>query len=451
MCLGFVGTSFYIFSSKPLLTEYFAIIHTTDAHADFEIRKHPSTFAHLLHSILRLKSSDTLPTLWIDTGDLLFGPSEGDADVFGGAFMAKMVPLGKGDVFIPGNHDFDVHGTNPWELLDSIQFKHIVSANMCHLNERIKPYVIYDFEGYKLGITGWSRSSSNCELDIVVDTSLERCLDSVFQKFHAEKVDFIVLGLHQGRYGYHPSLDEIAKRYPEVNLFLLGHSHQKLSPQRVQRSGYAIQPASHSAGLSYMRVSDLLRSQRRLNAPPLITFQQFDSDSTPYWGDYEVEFNSKNVFLDEVQFSLDTGCLNRYLEKSLCRQLNVANVAFVHRQILPDTQLSMTTRDMLQFFPYNNQVWTIDLSRDSFIAACQEVKMTKSQQAYYLKYWKQDTQRIAFDNYTALGRDGRLRLIPQFFQDSTTYPHRDSVRIHTLIQNIFKRSRENAKKNVRKF
>lgn len=430
------GILTYYASTSPQRSVQFSILHTSDIHADFNSTLPDSGIVpQLLYMISQLRKQSHHPMLWIDTGDLLYGPGSGQGRFFGGKIMSDWMRTGKCDIFIPGNHEFDEADSRSFDFIKNCGFKHIVSANL-HIPElRVDSYVIYNYDGYKVGVTGLTPHISNPGSQVKVDTDLIATLVPVMAVFQNENVDFIVLGVHQGRFGGDVPLATIVKYYPQIHLVLSGHVHQYNGGEILGRRTFLSQSRSHAEGINENIVKDFTQNVGLMRSPEIeIKYHPVPPicEPSPLLDSF---YRLERTF-DTPWMCVDTGKSNRYLERKICRAARVKNMAFFIHALLPDTQRIITQRDLLRVFLYDNALWRVELARDSFIELAKDIKISTKQRAYYLRFWKEPKAWILFDSYTYYGRDGKLPLMDAYRADPSLRREKISESIYLFLDSL---------------
>lgn len=209
-----------------------------------------------MKTMIEEKRTENPDTLVLDAGDFSMGTlyqtiSETEAPEL--TLMGKM----GFDVTTLGNHEFDYRSKGISNMLNvaaknkredtSISFPELVSANIdwekntdkedkelraALENYGSRPYVILDRNGVKIGIYGVLGQEaedyapeSGIDFDNIVDTSKE-----IVKQLKKEGADMIVCLSHSGtNEDQSKSEDEIlAKKVPEIDVIVSGHSHTKL-------------------------------------------------------------------------------------------------------------------------------------------------------------------------------------------------------------------------------
>ncbi|MBX5192096.1 LysM peptidoglycan-binding domain-containing protein [Rhizobium sp. NZLR3b] len=149
-----------------------------------------------------------------------------------GAAEAEFLNLMKFDAMTVGNHEFDDSEDGLATFLDKVQFP-VVTANVkataaSKLGDRIKPSLVLDVGGQKIGIVG-AVTNDTAELsspgpNVTIADDVQ-AITSAVQDLKGQGVNKIIALTHVG---YPRDLALIAK-IPDVDVVVGGHSHSLLS------------------------------------------------------------------------------------------------------------------------------------------------------------------------------------------------------------------------------
>ena len=196
-------------------------------------------------------------TILIDCGDLLQGSLESAEDK--GETMIRLLNAAKYDIWVPGNHDFEF---GPKIFSKRIaEFKGTtLAANLKFPN--IKSYKVIEKNGYKIAIVGitnphlglWLFNHEEEGFHVLPAEISYRQLVPALRKIRA---DVIILAIHSGIYPSKrlddPGLFSFARRHPEVQVILGGHTHEKIVCKELGKSKVCyFQAGAHGGG--YLRI-----------------------------------------------------------------------------------------------------------------------------------------------------------------------------------------------------
>lgn len=183
------------------------------------------------------------PALLLDAGDVFQGTPY--YNLYKGRIDYQLMSLVGYDAGTLGNHDFDSGVEALLAALEEAKFP-MVNCNFdCKgaplLGQRLKPYVIREFPGLKVGITGVGVDFRNLVAPRnhagVIWKDPYECLKPVVRRLRdKEKVDLVVVLSHLGHDGKGDRHDDLQmpKNVPGIDAIIGGHSHTFLDePVRV--------------------------------------------------------------------------------------------------------------------------------------------------------------------------------------------------------------------------
>ncbi|PDT16718.1 multifunctional 2',3'-cyclic-nucleotide 2'-phosphodiesterase/5'-nucleotidase/3'-nucleotidase [Rhizobium sp. J15] len=157
-----------------------------------------------------------------------------------GAAEAEFLNMMKFDAMTVGNHEFDDSEDGLATFLDKVQFP-VVTANVkaaaaSKLGDRIKPSLVLDVGGQKIGIVG-AVTNDTPELsspgpNVTIEDDVQT-ITSAVQDLKGQGVNKIIALTHVG---YPRDLAVIAK-IPDVDVVVGGHSHSLLSNTDAKAEG----------------------------------------------------------------------------------------------------------------------------------------------------------------------------------------------------------------------
>jgi 2',3'-cyclic-nucleotide 2'-phosphodiesterase (5'-nucleotidase family) len=197
----------------------------------------------------------------VDCGDTVQGSFE--AYVTGGEIAAKLLDAMEYDVWVPGNHEIDFGTERFLELTEIVGHDRIVCNNF-----RVLPrgeggaaavgflsWKLIERAGAKIAVIGatasyldnwhWGREVTNYEVVPALDV-----LGGTLAEIHeVGDIDMIVLAIHQGWMAGDDrgvnEVAEIARRFPEIDLILGGHTHRQFAGMPVGNSVWYMQAGKH--------------------------------------------------------------------------------------------------------------------------------------------------------------------------------------------------------------
>ncbi len=218
-------------------TRKIAILQTTDIHSRFRSEKGPGwlRLATLIKRELE-KSGGKEKCLLIDCGDSVQGSTT--ATLAQGSPGVILLNLLKYDAWILGNHEFDFGPKVLKSLIKQAKIP-VFAANLEWLDTSKPDFIgwkMYERNGLKIAVIGitspklpqwlWGKALKGYRV-----RSIAWALDRFLPKALAENPDLVILAVHHGIYisprAEDNYLTSIAWKYPELDLILGGHSHQK--------------------------------------------------------------------------------------------------------------------------------------------------------------------------------------------------------------------------------
>jgi 5'-nucleotidase len=252
---GLLAASIIVLSSGSAFADYeLNILHINDLHSRIEsINKFDSTCSaeeesknECFGGVARLKTAIDAErqklagknVLLLNAGDNFQGSLF--YTTYKGAAEAEFLNLMKFDAMTVGNHEFDDSEDGLATFLDKVQFP-VVTANVAasassKIGDRIKPYIVLDKGGQKIGIVG-AVANDTPELsspgpNVLIGNDVADITAAVAE-LKKQGVDKIIALTHVG---YPRDLAAIAK-IPDVDVVVGGHSHSFLSSTDPKAEG----------------------------------------------------------------------------------------------------------------------------------------------------------------------------------------------------------------------
>ncbi|MBP1847021.1 5'-nucleotidase [Rhizobium petrolearium] len=246
---GLLTASVLALSTGAALADFeLNILHINDFHSRIEaVNKYDSTCsaeeegknecfggaARLLTAINQTRDgmkAENKNVLLLNAGDNFQGSLF--YTTYKGAVEAEVLNAMKFDAMTVGNHEFDDSDDVLATFLDKVQFP-VVTANVvpsaaAKIGDRIKPFIILDVGGQKIGIVGAVTNETpeiaNPGPNITISDDVAKITEAV-QAVKAQGVDKIIALTHVG---YPRDLAAIAK-IQDVDVVVGGHTHTLLS------------------------------------------------------------------------------------------------------------------------------------------------------------------------------------------------------------------------------
>ena len=258
------------------------ILVTTDLHGHLEhaaADDHAGGWLRLATLIRRERAAfGEKRTLLIDCGDTTQGTFAA-AESRGEISILALKALGY-DAWIPGNHEFDyglprlrefITATSGICLAGNLELAESAqlpvgsrSATNAFSHRRLSAWKMFGRGGVRIAVIGvtasyldqWFRSGDTAGYRV------EKALATVTRvlpEIHRAKPDVIVLAAHQGWLPNDPrnvnELAEIAKRFPEIDLVLGGHTHQPFPGQKIGFKTWYVQADCQGSAFGVVKLS----------------------------------------------------------------------------------------------------------------------------------------------------------------------------------------------------
>ncbi|MGE4565705.1 MAG: metallophosphoesterase [Victivallaceae bacterium] len=184
----------------------------------------------------------------VDAGDTLQGSFE--AIWGGGVIPREFQKLYHFDIWVPGNHDFEIQ---PWRFRDYPGT--ILGADWTARDFSPLKYQIREVGKYRIALIGLGES--NLKYRVLpslglVSTPHAEALAAAMAEVRRAKPDGIILVRHDGEFSGTPKLAELIALFPEIDLVIGGHSHQEVPGGRVARTHF-VQTGKHAEALGVIK------------------------------------------------------------------------------------------------------------------------------------------------------------------------------------------------------
>lgn len=230
------------------------ILNTSDIHSKLEDYEDEfgriSNFLRLASSLKnRANELGRERVILIDCGDIIQGslPAVISSGEIGFIFLEHC----SYDFLVPGNHDFDFGFERFNELTKKFPSINIIALNL-KLNNS-KKWMMINKSGINIAVIGVPLpyiKFFNMAADDFKEGEIEDELDKIIPEIMNAVPSAIILAIHHGIFS--PSarggidLEKIARLYPQINLFLGGHSHEENPGQMIGPSSWFVQAGSHA-------------------------------------------------------------------------------------------------------------------------------------------------------------------------------------------------------------
>ncbi len=196
-----------------------------------------AVFVSWLRGVREENEGKDIPTLLLDAGDVYMGTVEGN--LTRGRAVIELMNLADYDAAAVGNHEFDYGFFNFHQLTQTATFP-FLSANIFRSDsgkppESIRPYLVRDYQGLKVGIIGVTvvetpEVTAAGNVNQIAFRDPAESIRPYLQLLRREGVDLMVVLSHLGL-----AADRVlAETVAGIDLIVGGHSHDLLAgPLRV--------------------------------------------------------------------------------------------------------------------------------------------------------------------------------------------------------------------------
>lgn len=254
------------------------LVHTTDLHGhvrptiSYEGKEDLGGFLRCASRIEDIRKSRP-GVLLVDCGDTFQGSPE--SYLTRGRMVIEGLNLLRYDAWVLGNHEFDWGCDALRALHDQVQVPFLAanlnfSASSTNWLPAIRPYVIREIEGVRVAIVGLvtpgvPRWSLPHLLNGAEFMDSVRTLETVLPQVKMDRPDIIVVAAHQGfKYrgdDFANQVQEIARRFPEIDVMLGGHTHVPVADMRFNDVLYS-QAGYHGIWLGIVELEFDIGSRR---------------------------------------------------------------------------------------------------------------------------------------------------------------------------------------------
>lgn len=219
------------------------IICTTDLHGNYQ--KMPA-----LAAVIKSFGDNTVK---IDVGDTLTGTLLSDS--LGGEPMIKLLNALKYDVWIPGNHDFEL-GYSALEKCVR-EFNGTVLGIQWHWkNIRPSGWKMFNKNGIKVAVIGATDPAMPFRTLPGIDGVFKDTTAMIEKEyFHIleQKPHVILLAYHNGEYSKYGSVYSMCRRFPGIDVILGGHSHKEVRGKKIRKS-YFVQAGALGSCVARIKI-----------------------------------------------------------------------------------------------------------------------------------------------------------------------------------------------------
>ena len=345
-----------IFFCQLLFAGELQIIATCDIHGKMR------DFARLAPVIANYPSA-----VKIDLGDLFHGDPLND--LLNGSAMIEALNIAGYDIFIPGNHEFEL---SPGQLSETLKrFKGQIAGQFRLPGIKNVNWVLIRRDGFSCAVIGMTDNNLFRDRRFypameIVDEIV--ALDQALAEIRKLKVDAVVLARHAGNYFSGTPSGKVLYRRPEIDLMICSHTHQEIAGLRRGRT-MIVQPGAFAASAILVTLRKTAKNKLHIRSQLLRPQKEPDRQiSSLYFRESRrLSPQLSAVALPAGERSASAG---KILEEM--KQISRADAGIIELPELPAKELSL--RDFLYRFPYRNQLAVIEVSPDEYRKLQQEPK-----------------------------------------------------------------------------
>jgi len=359
----------------------FTILQTTDVHTFLEDSDRIESgggwlrLATLVRRICRERGRKNV--LLVDCGDTCQGTLTGV--VSRGKVGVDVLRSMDYDVWTPGNHELDFGVLRLFELIQPVRDRVLccnLELQVDAAKVRFAKWRMFEVGGARVAVIGataqrlndwlWGRLAAGYTVRPAAEV-VGRLLPAVL----SQKPDAVVLAIHQG---WLPTderrineVAEIARRFPEIDLILGGHTHRLFPGRRIGDNVWYVQAGAHADTLAVVDVRVDAARHRVLN----ITSRLVTAGADVPWDPVALraaaphlkqarEFAARTVAVLPCSIS-GRGTPGETCETSelICRAVadaTGADVVFHGKLSRADLPKRVTEQDLFNLIPYENTI-----------------------------------------------------------------------------------------------
>ncbi len=313
------------------------------------------------------------PRVAIDLGDLV--QSGWIADRLDGIPMADLLNQQHYDLFLPGNHDFELGGAALGRMLKRFQGK-VLGADwdwpgVC---TPVK-WVLIRRGGVSVAFIGLAEPRQYQRMlpcDGASFLPAAAALAAVEREVFAASPDVVILACHRGRFSASGRLADLTGRFPWIDVVLGAHTHETVPGARLGRA-FFVQPGHHAATAAELT----LLTDEAGKMPPRITSRLLrpapevpaDPECAAIVSAAQTEVQ-KQVSGKRYRLTLPPG---EALAKALLNVGDATAALVLFSGKAPEIPTNLDAHQLFQLFPYRNEVCTVELTRDQLRSVVETV------------------------------------------------------------------------------
>ena len=342
------------------------------------IKKHRKNFGHN-------------KTLLLDSGDTIQGSISAIATK--GEAVVDLINHLKFDAWVLGNHELDFGIPQLYRLLNKTKVP-VLAGNFRltkPYEKTFKSWKIYNKNGARICVIGMQASYLNHWFKgrLFEEYDVDKAYDHILKEMPLilkEKPDMIILAIHHGflfreTRGIN-EIKQIAKRFPQIDLILGGHTHQS-HPGRNIFGVYYAQAAYHC---SHLGIIDALIDVDKHEVVKLESYLDEassevikDPDAVKVyqkWRQRVNDFSQKTIV--ELKSPISSrgtpgkNCAVSSLIAQSIKKESKADIAIHGRFCSRELSGKVTEKDLYRVIPYENFIYVLTLTKDQLFALMEE-------------------------------------------------------------------------------
>ncbi|MCJ8329286.1 MAG: bifunctional metallophosphatase/5'-nucleotidase [Lentisphaeria bacterium] len=357
------------------------IFQTTDIHGE------SSNFLRVSTAIKQYREkygADKL--LLVDSGDTTQGTL--DAYLTLGKITLDMMNAMKYDAWVPGNHDIEFGTEQFIKNLAMCKFP-VLNGNLSLKNKFLPSYKIIDKSGVKIALIGmntswlskwyWGKRYKNYQV-IKVEDALVKVMPDILK----QKPDIIVLAIHQGYvFQNSPSsrVKDISNRFPEIDIILGGHSHQKIAGKNLWSGSFYAQAGEYAKEFIFMKLKIDTVKKRLIHCESVLL------PSSKFKKDAELEKKLAKEFqmirdikkklihkFDEPKLIAAIPGVDCPIQSLICQSIKwkTSANAVLYNRMQRELNGHFTENELFKAIPYENYLVTLTVNRSELAEIVKE-------------------------------------------------------------------------------
>ncbi len=330
-----------------------------------------------LSTLINQSKAEKPNALLFDGGDWAQGTYASGSDK--GVTMMKLMKEIGYDATVVGNHDFDWGQGALGKMIDTAGFP-VLGANIIKneggLMNGVKPYIIKDVDGVKVGIIGVTspKTAGDTAAENTVGLSFDdpaKIIKKHLPEMKKQGAEMLVVISHCG-----DKLDEgIAKAVPEIDVIVGAHSHQTLNPPRKVGDTLILQSGSGARNLGQLdiqfdkstdKIVDFKNTMTQVSSNSSKPDPKIEAVLAPIIGDIDKVMNEvvgkTDILLSRRGRDAET-IMGNMITDGMC-MVTGADVAFtnsggIRADIKPG---DITFGEVYQVLPFENGIVTMELT-----------------------------------------------------------------------------------------